>query len=402
MKKACLAIITVILLVSCSESRKEFLRAQGNEIVNASGEDVLLKGIGLGGWMLQEPYMLMLSDAAANQTDIRRKIAYLAGEESCADFYDRYLENMITKRDIDSLKGWGFNSIRLPMHYNLFTLPADNETDKQSNTWIEKGFKMTDELLSWCKSDSIYLILDLHAAPGGQGNDIPIADVDTMKPRLWQSRANQNKTVALWRKLAERYKDEPWIGGYDLLNETNYKLEGNEMLRKLFVRITDTIREVDINHIIFIEGNGFANDFTGLTPPWDSNMVYSFHKYWNPPEIETIRKYLDLRDEFNIPLWMGESGENNNEWYKAAVNLLEQNSIGWSWWTIKKLKSDSGIMTVRIPAGYQEIIDYWEGKGPAPSKEKARSVLMQLAENMKIENCSINYPVIEALTGYKH
>src|SRR5664280_3524035 len=161
-----------------------------------------------------------------------------------------------------------------------------------------------------CRKYNIYLILDLHATPGGQGNDRPIADIDTLKPRLWQSEANQMKTIALWKKLAEKYKDEEWIGGYDLINETNYKLEGNEALKKLFLEITQEIRKVDKKHIIFIEGNQFANDFTGLTPPWDNNMVYSFHKYWNPTTVETIQKYLDMREKYDIPLWMGESGEN--------------------------------------------------------------------------------------------
>jgi aryl-phospho-beta-D-glucosidase BglC (GH1 family) len=67
----------------------------------------------------------------------------------------------------------------------------------------------------------MYLILDLHAAPGGQGNDLNIADRDSTKPSLWQSEANRTKTIELWRTLAERYKDEPNIGAYDILNEPN-------------------------------------------------------------------------------------------------------------------------------------------------------------------------------------
>jgi hypothetical protein len=126
-------------------------------------------------------------------------------------------------------------------------------------------------------------------------------------------------------------------------------------------------------------------------------MAYSFHKYWNPPTTETIKKYLDIREQFNVPFWMGESGENNNEWYKAVVNLLEVNNIGWAWWTIKKLGSESGIMNVTRPDGYQKIIDYWSGKGPRPAREEAEAIFMQLAENVKLENCRINYPVLHSL-----
>lgn len=399
MKRSAIILLTSIFLVSCARHATGFLHTDGKRMVDGKGEEVLPRGIGFGGWMLQEPYMLKLSDVSPAQYDIKRKIAALVGEERCSAFYDAWLKNMITRRDIDSLKAWGFNSIRLPMHYNLFTPPVEDEPVAGEVTWLDRGFQMTDSLLRWCSEDKIWLILDLHAAPGGQGNDIPIADIDTARPRLWESDLNRQKTIALWKKLAERYAREPWIGGYDLVNETNYPLEGNAALRQLFSEITTAIREADTNHIIFIEGNQFATDFAGLTPPWDKNMAYSFHKYWSPTTVETIKKFLDLREDNNVPLWMGESGENNNEWYRSAVELFESDSIGWSWWTIKKLDSESGIMNVIVPEGYQEIIDYWKGKGPAPDSENGWKILMQLTENVRIENCTVNYGVLKALFG---
>jgi aryl-phospho-beta-D-glucosidase BglC (GH1 family) len=394
-----LIIAIILLYISGNSFGQGYIKVEGKQIVNQKGNPVLLRGIGLGGWMLQEPYMLQLSKVAGTQTEIKSKITSLIGEEKCEEFYKSYLNNMITERDIDSLKAWGFNSIRLPMHYNLFTLPIEKEPVAGQDTWLKTGFELTDKLLSWCKKKEIYVILDLHAAPGGQGNDRPIADVDTLKPQLWESEANLQKTITLWRKLAEKYADEEWIGGYDLINETNFKMEGNEPLKKLFLAITQEIRKVDKNHIIFIEGNQFANDFTGLLPPWDKNMVYSFHKYWNATTPETIQRFIDLREKYNVPLWMGESGENSNEWYKAAVNLFESNNIGWAWWTIKKIGSESGIMNVAKPAGYQKVIDYWAGKGSKPTAEEAKTTFMELAENVKLKNCKINYGVIEALFG---
>jgi len=168
-------------------------------------------------------------------------------------------------------------------------------------------------------------------------------------------------------------------------------------LKNLFASLTKEIRNIDKKHIIFIEGNQFANDYTGLTPPWDKNMIYSFHKYWNPTTVETIQKYLDMREQYNVPFWMGESGENNNEWFRAAVNLFETNNIGWSWWTIKKIGSESSLMTISKPVGYQKIIEYWAGKGPKPTIEEAKKTLMELAENVKFENCKINTGVLDAL-----
>ena len=397
MKLRIILISLLLSLLPVLSNAQGFLHADGKSIVNGKNEKILLRGIGLGGWMLQEPYMLQLSKVAGTQTEIRNRIAELIGEQNTDTFYSVYRKNMITRRDIDSLKAWGFNSVRLPMHYNLYTLPIEKESVNGKNTWLNEGFEITDSLLAWCRTNNIYLILDLHAAPGGQGNDRPIADVDTNKPQLWESEANRMKTIALWKELAKKYKNEEWIGGYDLINETNYPLDGNEALLDLYLAITKQIRKKDKKHLIFIEGNKFANDFTGLTPPWDKNMAYSFHKYWNPATEETIRKFIDLRSQHNIPLWMGESGENNNEWYRNTIDLLESNDIGWAWWTIKKIGSASGIMTVKRPDGYQEIIDYWAGKGPRPAPDKALVTFMELAENMKIENCVINYDVINAL-----
>jgi hypothetical protein len=397
MKLKLISFFLIFLLPAFNAECQGFLKVSGRQIVNEKGENVLLRGIGLGGWMLQEPYMLQLSKVAGTQTEIRTKIADLIGEENTGKFYSLYRKNMITRLDIDSLKAWGFNSVRLPMHYNLFTPPIEKEPVPGKNTWLDEGFTLTDSLLKWCGQNSMYLILDLHAAPGGQGNDRPIADVDTNKPQLWESDANLEKTIVFWKKLAKRYAREKWIGGYDLINETNYKMDSNIPLKKLYLDITKAIRKYDKKHIIVIEGNQFANDFTGLVPPWDKNMVYSFHKYWNPPTQETIAKYLTLRDENNVPLWMGESGENNNDWYRSTVEVLESNNIGWAWWTIKKIGSESGIMNVKRPEGYQKVIDYWAGRGPKPSAGDGLGTFMELAENVKLENCQINYNVLKAL-----
>ncbi|HEX6181634.1 MAG TPA: cellulase family glycosylhydrolase, partial [Chitinophagaceae bacterium] len=201
-----------------------FLKVSGTKIVNEKGENIVLRGMGLGGWMLQEGYMLRLQGTNP-QYSIRNRIEKLVGAEQTQKFYDAWLENFTTKGDIDSMRKWGFNSVRLPMHYNLYTLPVDKEPDSTRQTWLEKGFELTDRLLSWCKANNMYLILDLHAAPGGQGNDLNISDRDSTKPSLWQSPANQEKTIALWKKLAERYRDEPWIGAYDIINEPNWGFE---------------------------------------------------------------------------------------------------------------------------------------------------------------------------------
>jgi len=374
-----------------------YLHANGKKIVDGDGKEVLLRGMGLGGWMLQEGYMLETSSFAGTQHAIKATIQKLVGEEATEDFYNAWLANYCTKEDVDSMAAWGFNSIRLPMHYNLYTLPIEEEPVAGKDTWLEKGFQMTDSLLKWCAANNMYLILDLHATPGGQGKDANISDYDTSKKSLWESTENRRKTVALWKKLAERYANEPWIGGYDLINETNWDMSGNTLLKNIYSDITKAIRTVDSNHLIIIEGNWFANDFTGLTPPWDKNMAYSFHRYWCYNTQGTLDFVTNIRNTHNVPLWMGESGENSNVWFTNAIELLEKNNIGWAWWTYKKIGSVTGTVTIPKTAGWQKLLNYWSGSGSKPTVELAKQYLMEQAEAMKLKNSIVHYDVVDAM-----
>ena len=117
-----LLIVTFIYIFQVSTYAQGFLHRVDKKIFDGAGQEVLLKGIGLGGWLVQEGYMLHTSDFANAQWEIKTKILDLIGEANTETFYQTYRNNYVTKSDIDSLKSWGFNSIRLPFHYNLFAV----------------------------------------------------------------------------------------------------------------------------------------------------------------------------------------------------------------------------------------------------------------------------------------
>jgi endoglucanase len=401
-----------LLFHACENSdNKHFLRVKGTHIVNASGDTVLLRGMGLGGWMLQEGYMFRLG-FLGQEYKIRSSLEALAGQDSTERFYKAWLDHHTTQADIDSLAAWGFNSIRLPMHYQLLTLSVENEPIEGQNTWLEEGFARIDELLSWCKKAGVYLILDLHAAPGGQGHDLAISDRNPAYPSFWESEANRAKTIALWVKLAERYAHEPWIAGYDVLNEPNWGFEDpsdqlgvrekkNEPLRKFLVEVTQAIREVDPHHIIFIEGNGFGNNYEGIFPLWDDQLVVSFHKYGNPNTREAIQSFLDIREQHQVPIWLGESGENANTWFTEAIALCETHGIGWAWWQHKKMGINQPLEILE-PMGYRRLIDYWTGKGEKPDTSEVHHIMGLWIENIRIANNLIHYDVLDALLRQPH
>lgn len=370
-----------------------FLKTSGKYIVDPKGNEIILKGIGIGGWLLQEGYMLHTSGFANAEHEIRSKIESLIGKQRTEEIYQIYHENHTNEKDIKAIADWGFNSIRIPLHYARLvenTLPVKVK---------ETGFAEIDKLLNWCKKYNLYLILDLHAAPGGQ-SDEPISDYDKTKPSLWESQTNQDLTIELWKELAKRYKDETMIGGYDLLNEPKWNLgDNNILLRSFYNRLTDAVRSIDTNHILFIEGNWFATDFNGLTPAWDKNMVYSFHKYWNANDKGAINYLLDLRNNTNTPLWLGETGENSNSWFTECAELMAQNKIGWAWWPHKKIASVAGPLSAQLTKGYQDLLDYWNNPFThlRPDENVAYNNLKIQMQKLNIDSCKFQPDVIDAL-----
>jgi len=413
MKRIRLFALLLCALLAPPAAAAGFLHADGARIVDGDNRPVLLRGMGLGGWMLQEGYMLHLGQH--QQHVIRRDIAALVGPDKAAAFYRAWLDNFITKADIDAMAGWGFNSIRLPIHYDILTLPSDQEPRPGSDTWHEDGFRRIDALRDWARANEMYVILDLHAAPGGQGTDLPIADRDPARPSLWESAENRRKTVALWKALATRYADDPTIGAYDILNETNWDFSGpggghgckekdSAPLRALMVEITAAIRSVDKRHMIVIEGNCWGNNYAGILPLWDDNIAISFHKYWNANDEASIAGPLKLREETHAPLWMGESGENSDVWFRDAIRLVEDHDIGWSFWPLKKLGISNPLEVAPNP-GWAPLAAWLRGDKDArkPTPEAAWAALSTLANHdIRFENNLKHPEVVDAMLRQPH
>lgn len=391
------------------------LKAAGGRIVKSSGEEFIIRSIGLGGWFLQEGYMYGTSGA---QWELKEFFKELAGEKATNEFYSKWLENFVCEADVQHIAKSGYNTIRIPLHYNLFF--------DESGEWIHDrtentGLIYLHRLVNWASKNNLYVIPDLHAAPGGQGNNKDISDRNPAKPNLWESLKNQEMTILFWKNIAKEFVDYDYIGGYDLLNEVNYdfentgdktgsKCEKNEPLRNLYKQIIKEIRAVDKNRILFIEGNAYANNFNGLEELFsvdfadDKNLAFSFHKYWNENNQTSISKYIDLRTKHNRPLWLGETGENSNAWFTAMVKLMEQNGIGWSNWPWKKIGTIDGPMYVHPTPEWKKIIDYRNMKTAIrPTSTEAQKALIDIANNIKLENCTpfpcVDYAYLDAAQG---
>ena len=385
-------LITTLILLSSLIGQEGFLHNVDGEIVDGSGEPILLRGFGLGGWLVPEGYMLHNQawiSGFESPTDIENHVTDLIGAEAAGDFWELYRANYVAQADIDQIAEWGFNHLRVPFHYKQFYDSTGSETPI--------GYAIVDELISWCEPYNIYIILDMHCAPGGQ-NGGPISDSDGTA-RLWLEESNKELTIQIWKEIATYYADHTLIGGYDLINEPVLPSGVTlEEFKQLYIDITEAIREVDNNHLLWIEGNWYGTDFAGLTPPWDDNMGYSFHKYWGATSLSTIQSYINMRNNYGAPLWMGESGENSNHWYYEVFKLLEENNIGWNFWTHKKVDKITSPYSAYVSPQYQIVIDYLLGNASQPTSDIASMGLTSFANSLKIENCLMRRGVVAALT----
>ena len=387
-----LSLYLVILFALLQTNAKgQLLAVSGKKIINTSdNQEVILNAINFGNWMVMEGYMMNSSNQAPDQHTWKQKLTTLIGSTNTTTFYNAWLANHVTQADINQIKTWGFNSVRVPLHYEYFVNAGTPDV------WNDQGFILLDNVISWCSIAGIYVIIDLHATPGGQSNNA-ISDYDNTKPSLWESEANKTKTVELWKRISDRYKLEPWVAGYDLINEPAWDLPGGVALRDIYDRITEVIRANGDNHILFIEGNWYANDFTGLTPAWDANMVYAFHKYWSDASTEDIKWITDFREAQNRPIWCGEHGENSNDHFTKIVETFTANGIGFSWWPMKKFESINDFADAKFPTGYSDLLNYFGGTNPTLNPNTAFNTLMQLAENVKLANCTPQTEVLRSI-----
>ncbi len=177
-------------LLSTGAAFAQFAHTDHKQIVDGAGKPFVIHGTNLGNWMVPEGYMWLFDGGPQSPSEIKALVLELLGPDGAAAFWQKYRDNYVTADDIAFLHRVGFNTIRVPMHYGLFE--SDNA----------EGFRLLDRLIGWCKAEKLSVILDLHAAPGGQtGTNI---DDSSGYPWLFQSPQEQEHLFSVWRRIAAR------------------------------------------------------------------------------------------------------------------------------------------------------------------------------------------------------
>ncbi|KPI45421.1 Endoglucanase C [Cyphellophora attinorum] len=376
------------------------LKVKGTEVVDKDGKPVILRGAGLGGWMNMENF---ITGFPGHETHMRECMLEVLGEEKYEYFFDRLLYWFFTEEDAKFYKSLGLNSIRVPFNYRHF------EDDMNPKVLKQSGFKHLDRVVDVCAKEGIYTILDMHVLPGGQSPGWH-ADNRTNHPLFWEHKDFQDRTVWLWEELAKHYKGNPWIAGYNLINEPADPK--HTRLIAFYERLEKAVRAIDPEHILWLDGNTFAAEWRGFNENTIlPNTVYSLHDYsfmgfptgdrykGTEEQKDRLRSQFLRKSEFqrkhNTAIWNGEFGPVyadpkhdedaeaiNQERYNLLgeqLRIYDEHKIPWAIWLYKDVGLQ-GMVHTNPDSPYNKLIapilekkkkyqlDSW---GKYPSKEVA-------------------------------
>lgn len=393
-----LALFTAVATAEAAEGGTGFVRTEGTGLVGPDGKPFVIRSIGFGNWMLPEGYMFKFK-VMRSPREIEQVISYLVGPEEADNFWAAFRENYIAEDDIKFIKAAGFTTVRIPLHWKLLVDPKDPQK------FDGPGWAMLDRVIGWCREAGLKAVVDLHAAPGGQTG--VNHDDGVGYPMTFYVPAHRRLTIALWQEIARRYRDEPAILGWEFLNEpispfhdTNYLNPG---LEPFYRQIAAAVRAVDKNHVIILSGAQWSANFGVFERPFDDNVMYTFHMFWADPKRHSVQDYVDFGNRWQVPIFLGETGEFTDAWNAAFRRVNEEAGIGWSFWAYKNLDTGSTVASINKPEGWDKIAafgsttpDRWPSL-PRPSPEEAKRILDAYLEGAKFANTTIRRSYVASL-----
>ena len=258
----------------------------------------------------------------------------------------------VNSGDIDTLKNiWRANVMR----WQIVDPTAPYLLDS-FGPWLDRKLALLDNALALCKPQGIRLLIDMHWTPGGHDNT-PQKVLEVFK-----TQAANDTLVAAWRRIAAKYKGNPGIFGYDLINEPVQPTPpvANLDARTTEINIGNAIRAIDRTTPIFIS---FAQGddpyaFKNPTPVPLTNVFYEVHMYIPhsftgqtgtsvvyPGNIEgqwydksTLTGLLDtvrnFQNKYSVRIFVGEFSAKRYApgaatYLQDCISIFE--SFGWSW-----------------------------------------------------------------------
>lgn len=412
-----MTVVSIICMAAAGPARAQgYLHRVHMRIVDGQGVPIELRGVDVGGWLNFQDYMYLLPGQGDylgtdnDPKDPRPKVLSLVAPDKAEQFFAAVRDNWFTEHDVKLLKGWGFNSVMIPLDFRLLY-------DQSSGANMDTAFVYLDRLLDWCAAAHIYVFVDLHTVPGGTNRQNPNTFFDNTD--------REAMIEHIWQRIAARYADNPWIGGWDLLNEPHCEDQGHVLLGERYRDIAAAIRQVDKHHLLVLEGDYWAQNLDEIgignptAPLWDDNVAYSDHLFGRPlherPDAGgafspySLPEHRALAARLDVPLWVGSYGVNSNVWINAMKTQFEHpdpllvdghrvdTPAGWCLWAYKG--GYIALMTNHLPASTAPLQAWWgDSSKPKPSPYEAFTELMAVADSLAFKACTVNPDVVDALT----
>jgi len=359
-RQKCLLACAYLAITALCSYADPFLKTSGNDIRDnrGHGDAVSLRGVNIGGWLILEGWVCpMDSSGLPDNWSVLDTLTRRFGKETGRSLIDSYEDAWISETDLDNIAALGMNVIRLPFWYR--------NLQEEDGTWRNDAFKRIDWLVEKAWKRGIYTIIDFHGVPGGQREGESTGQVRNKKengiePDFWNNETNISRTVEIWTHIARRYRDNPAVAAYDLINEP-MGAPSRDALWAVYDRLYRAIRAVDPEHMISVEAcwSGIVDGkhvgwcWDILPPPgkfgW-TNVLYQLHSYewdWNNPEkqkwsIDNLVADWKAHRDWNVPCFIGEFNVMAaEESWKYAVDRFSANNMSWAVWTYKSTHGDN-------------------------------------------------------------
>lgn len=326
-----------------------FLKVVNNKLINGLGEEVVLRGLNLGGWLIQESWMCPVSgeDRKWANLDTLNVLEERFTEKEVQEILDTYQDHWITEADIKNISDLGCNVLRVPFWYRNFMKSEDG-------TWINEnlnenpGFKRLDWVIKMAERYGMYVILDMHGCPGGQSMDHCCGTLE--ENRLYTDFVCQESMKKLWVAIANRYKENSTVAAYDIMNEpqNNSGYEGKnsydpweqkswEMTNQIYDSMIKAIRETGDNHIVTVEGIWRVSNLPNPMEKGWANMMYQTHLYDDDQGFKKwVEDMADTMDKYGVAGYIGEFQNLN------GIPMCDEHNISWTTWTYKGTNNDVG------------------------------------------------------------
>lgn len=294
-----------------------YLQTSGTKIVDSDGNEVILRGTNIGGWLVLEDWMCGITDTSGSSD--RFSLSTLEnrfGTDQARTLVEAWAENWLTTSDFDELAAIGFNVIRLPFSFRT--------VQNADGSWRDDAFTRMDWAISQAKARGIYTIVDFHMWSGQE------ADYSAISENTDEGQSQRDAAGEIWKKVATHYLGESSICAFDVINEPTGSY-GDYLQQDLY----NAVRSVDANRIIIHESISTDPSTYGWT-----NVIYSLHEYdmmgsdlssnqatWT----NGVQAYIDLWHGYNIPFMLAEFMA-DGETLDYMLNSMNSQGISWLTW----------------------------------------------------------------------